>query len=103
MNILIADYGMGNIKSIESTLKYWGVEQITVANDYHSFSNADKIILPGVGSFARAMHEIKERKIDTCIQEMVIEKKKPILGICLGMQIMGESSDEGVELLMVFV
>jgi glutamine amidotransferase len=94
MRILVVDYGMGNINSIESTLRFCGVENIEIANDEESFKKADKIILPGVGSYAKAMSIIRNLKIDEYVHHEVIINKKPILGICLGMQIMGLSSDE---------
>lgn len=94
MKILIVDYGMGNIKSIESTLRYCGVDEIIISSAYEDFVKADKIILPGVGAFGNAMVEIKKRKIDLYIGEAAVNVKKPTLGICLGMQLMGLSSDE---------
>jgi glutamine amidotransferase len=94
MKIAIIDYGMGNIKSIVSALKYLGVTDITVTSDETLLRNADKLILPGVGSFNQAMGNIKEKAIDTCLKSMALEDKKPILGICLGMQLMGLSSTE---------
>jgi len=94
MKIVIIDYGMGNIKSIISALKYIGVDEIVVSNKLSDISSADKIILPGVGSFARAMENIKKLNLDIYLKEAVIIEKKPILGICLGMQLMGISSEE---------
>ncbi len=94
MNIVIVDYGMGNIKSIASTLKYIGVSDILVSSDYEKMKNADKLILPGVGAFGKAMDQIKEKKIDQFLEELVLKEMKPILGICLGMQLMGNSSSE---------
>ena len=94
MNIVIVDYGMGNIKSISSTLKYLGVNDVALSTDYKMLKSADKIILPGVGSFAKAMHQIKDKKLDVILQELVVEDKKPLLGICLGMQLLGLSSTE---------
>lgn len=95
MNIVIVDYGMGNIKSIVSALKHVGVYKISISADYEELKKADKLILPGVGAFGQAMGKIKEKKLDKYLQEIVINDKKPILGICLGMQLMGESSSEG--------
>jgi glutamine amidotransferase len=94
MRIVILDYGMGNIKSIYSTLKYLGVKDVILSNKLDEISISDKIILPGVGSFAKAMENIKSRKIDLMLKEEIGKKKKPILGICLGMQLLGESSTE---------
>ena len=94
MKITIVDYGMGNIKSIIGALKYLEVEEITVSNNLSELVSADKLILPGVGSFAMAMSNIKKLNIDKYLREAVIVDKKPILGICLGMQLMGDSSTE---------
>jgi glutamine amidotransferase len=94
MKIVIVDYGMGNLKSISSALTYLGVDYVYVSAGYEELENADKVILPGVGSFGKAMKEIRDRKIDVYLQELVIEKRKPLLGICLGMQLLGLSSTE---------
>lgn len=94
MKIVIIDYGMGNIKSITSALKYLGVKEVTVSNELSQIMSADKLILPGVGSFAKAMTNIKDLHLDEYLKEAVLAEKKPILGICLGMQLMGKSSTE---------
>ena len=94
MRIVIVDYGMGNIQSIISTIKYLGVDDVLLSDNYEILSSADKIILPGVGSFGKAITQIKIKNIDKYLNEIVFEKKKPILGICLGMQLMGMSSKE---------
>lgn len=95
MKIVIVDYGMGNIKSIYSAFKYLGVDDIMISNQSHDILSADKLILPGVGSFKKAIKNIKALYIDEYLEEAIQVKKKPILGICLGMQLMGESSNEG--------
>ena len=97
MKIAIVDYGMGNIKSISSSLKYLGVDEVVLTNDFTEMQNSDKIILPGVGSFGKAMSKIKEIEIDIFLKKLVFEEKKPILGICLGMQLLSLSSDEDGE------
>ena len=94
MKVVIVDYGMGNIKSIVSALKYLSVEDIVVSNTKDDLEKATKLILPGVGSFAQAMQNIKKLNLDMILEKLVLEKEKPILGICLGMQLMTESSDE---------
>nr|WP_315174782.1 imidazole glycerol phosphate synthase subunit HisH [uncultured Flavobacterium sp.] len=94
MKVVIADYGMGNIKSIVSTLNYIGVENIVVSANFDILNSADKIILPGVGSFGNAMIKIKQNKLDLYLREIVVENNKPLLGICLGMQLLGKSSTE---------
>jgi len=94
MKITIVDYGMGNISSIIGALKYLGVGVITVSNSLSDIVSADKLILPGVGSFPTAMNNIKKLNIDTYLRDSVLVDKKPILGICLGMQLMADSSSE---------
>jgi glutamine amidotransferase len=93
-NIVIIDYGMGNVGSISNMLKYLGAKA-TISNDFSAIKNADKLILPGVGHFDKAMENITRHSLQGVIHEMALEKKKPFLGICLGMQLMCNSSDEG--------
>jgi glutamine amidotransferase len=94
MKIVIADYGMGNIKSIISTLNYLGADNIVVSSDYETLKSADKIILPGVGSFRKAMIQIRENNLDKYLEEIAVKNNKPLIGICLGMQLLGTSSTE---------
>jgi glutamine amidotransferase len=94
MRIVIVDYGMGNIKSIITTLNFLGVSEVLVTNDFADLKSADKLILPGVGSFAKAMTKISENNIDEKLFDLVKINKKPILGICLGMQLLCISSTE---------
>jgi len=91
--IVIIDYGMGNLFSIQSALQYVGA-QSTISSDPHTIRNADKLILPGVGSFHKAMTNLKITNLDELIKEHVNKRQTPILGICLGMQLMGSSSTE---------
>lgn len=93
-NIVIIDYGMGNVGSISNMIKYLGAKAI-VSNEYNVIKSADKLILPGVGHFDRAMENIAKHSLLDVINEMALEKKKPFLGICLGMQLMCNSSEEG--------
>ena len=94
MKIAIVDYGMGNIRSICSTLNYLGVGEVVLTSDFEELNISDKIILPGVGSFGEAMRKIKEKNIDTILKKIVLNDKKPILGICLGMQLLCNTSTE---------
>lgn len=93
--IVIIDYGMGNIGSIINMLKYIGIKAIASSNP-HEIVIADKLILPGIGHFDRAMENISKLGILNCIKEAAIKKRTPFLGICLGMQIMCLSSEEGL-------
>ncbi|HLB43397.1 MAG TPA: imidazole glycerol phosphate synthase subunit HisH [Gammaproteobacteria bacterium] len=94
MNVVIIDYGMGNIKSLIGALNYIGIHNVVVSSEYEKLKNADRLILPGVGSFAKAIKVIKEKNLDVHLQEFVVEQKKSVLGICLGMQLMSMSSTE---------
>ncbi len=94
MKIVIVDYGMGNINSIVGALKYVGAKEISVSSDFNQLKKADKIILPGVGSFGKAMEQITLKSLDVYLKELVLEQHVPILGICLGMQLLGVSSTE---------
>lgn len=95
--IAIIDYDAGNIKSVEKALQYLG-EEAVVTRDPELILNAEKVILPGVGSFGDAMEKLHSYNLVDIIHK-VVEKKTPFLGICLGLQLMFERSDEsdGVE------
>lgn len=92
--ILIPDFGMGNLHSVERSLARMNVNPI-VSSDPREIAKADKIILPGVGHFQTAMKNLSYLKMTDPLNEFVLSKKKPILGICLGMQLMTKSSEEG--------
>jgi len=94
MKIVIVDYGMGNIRSIVGALKHLGVNEISISSKFEEIRACDKLILPGVGSFGKAMNQIKEKQLDKSLYQVVVKEKKPILGICLGMQLLGISSTE---------
>jgi len=93
MTVAIVDYGMGNIYSVQSALKFLGCDSICTSNK-EEIINADKIILPGVGSFKQAIENIEKLNLIPVLKKAVIENKTPILGICLGMQLLGFSSTE---------
>lgn len=87
---------MGNIKSISSTLKYLGVTDVAISADASIIKSTDKIILPGVGSFGSAMQNIRKLSLNEILHQAVTIQKIPILGICLGMQLMcTDSTEEG--------
>lgn len=92
--IAIVNYGMGNTGSIFNMLKKIGAEACITDNP-DIIVKADKIILPGVGTFSNGMSNLQDKQLDIAIKEAVIEQKTPLLGICLGMQLLGESSEEG--------
>ena len=90
--IAIIDYDAGNIKSVEKALKSLG-QEVKVTRDREEILYADKVILPGVGSFGDAMEKLVNYGLKDVIYE-VVDKKIPFLGICLGMQLLFERSDE---------
>lgn len=90
--IAILDYDAGNLKSVEKALKFLGEESIITRNR-HEVAKADKVILPGVGSFGAAMEQLKKYEIDKMLEEVAAEGK-PLLGICLGLQLMFDYSEE---------
>lgn len=93
-NIVIINYGMGNINSVKKQLERLGVNSVVSAN-VDEISNADKIILPGVGHFQKAMENLQQLDLIEALNEAVLVQKKPTLGICLGMQLMAKFSEEG--------
>ena len=95
--IAIIDYDAGNIRSVEKALILLG-EQPVITRDRQEIRQADKVILPGVGAFGDAMNNLKKYELDKMLRETA-EEGKPLLGICLGLQLLFERSDEskGVE------
>ena len=91
--VVIIDYGMGNLWSVASAVKFLGFTPV-VTSDISIVSSAESLILPGVGSFRRAMLEIKSASIDNAIFKSLENPKAKLLGICLGMQLLGVSSTE---------
>ena len=83
--IAILDYDAGNLKSVEKALAFLG-EQSIITRDRKEVRKADKVILPGVGSFGAAMEQLKKYEIDKMLQEA--SEEKPVLGICLGLQLL---------------
>lgn len=92
--IAIVDYGMGNIASVKNALTLLGAESV-VTSCPKDFERATRIIFPGVGAFADGMRALKERELIPVLEREVLEKKKPFLGICLGMQLLMSTGEEG--------
>lgn len=90
--IAIIDYDAGNIRSVEKALLLLG-QEVKITSDAKEIQTADKVILPGVGAFGDAMENLKSRGLDTVIHQ-VVEQGTPFLGICLGLQLLFERSDE---------
>lgn len=91
--IVIIDYGMGNLRSVSKALEAIDVEHI-ISNDPNSLDKADKILLPGVGAFGDGMQNLRQLGFVEALEKHVIKNKKPLLGICLGMQLLAKSSEE---------
>lgn len=92
--LVIVDYGMGNLNSVKRTLEKLKVEAV-ISSQPEDIENSDKLILPGVGHFGKAMSNLKELRLLDSLNSAALIDKKPILGICLGMQLLAEKSEEG--------
>lgn len=92
-SVTIIDYGMGNLWSIISALQYLGCNP-GISNDPNEIQNAESLLLPGVGSFRKAMNSLRKTNLDQSIVDAVKTKGSKILGICLGMQLLGTDSTE---------
>jgi glutamine amidotransferase len=90
--IAILDYDMGNVASIKNMLEYIGLDAI-ITNNYSTLNEASHLILPGVGSFDQGMKNLHSNNL----VQFIRQTKKPLLGICLGMQLLGIDSQEGIE------
>lgn len=92
--MVIIDYGLGNLGSIINMFRKIGVES-TLSSEPSVIEKADKLVLPGVGSFDSGMKNLQERGLVPILNKKVVQEKTPILGVCLGMQLMGKRSEEG--------
>ncbi len=90
--IAIIDYDAGNIKSVEKAFQLLG-EEVVLTRDHQEILSADKVVLPGVGAFGDAMENLKKYQLISAIEE-VADRKIPFLGICLGLQLLFEESEE---------
>jgi glutamine amidotransferase len=92
--IVVVDYGMGNLGTVATKIKKMDTSVVITSNP-EEISQADKIILPGVGSFKAGMENLKNRNLIPILDKKVVREKTPILGICLGMQLFTKKSEEG--------
>ncbi len=91
--IAVVDYGLGNVRSVCGALEKIGVSyQLT--DQHRLMEKAERLILPGVGAFGDAMKRLREKRLDVLLTKLVMEDKKPILGICLGAELMGKEGFE---------
>jgi glutamine amidotransferase len=96
VKIGIVDYGLGNVGSIRIAFQRLGVSTF-LSSDERILRAADGLVLPGVGAFSTAMEQIRKKGLDRLLKKLVKQEKKPLLGICLGMQILAEWGEEFVE------
>jgi glutamine amidotransferase len=90
----IINYNLGNPKSIKNMLAYLGIES-RISAHHEDIASADRLILPGVGHFQHGMEQLEQLGLIDILKQEVLENKKPILGICLGMQLLTKHSEEG--------
>lgn len=90
----IIDYGSGNVFAIANLYKRLDIPYM-VSNEHRELRKAEKLILPGVGAFDETMDKLNRSGLTGLLNELVIEKQTPVLGVCVGMQIMADSSEEG--------
>ena len=93
MKIVVVDYGIGNVQSIFNALSKFKDVDVILSDSQDEIMSADGLILPGVGAFKRAMKELKRRNLPNVLSSYILQGK-PFLGICLGMQLLFESSEE---------
>jgi len=91
----IIDYGMGNIKAFSNIYKQLDIPHKIITSKEH-FKDVEKIILPGVGAFDHAMSQLNRSGLFDALNDLVLNQKKPVLGVCVGMQMMANCSEEGV-------
>ena len=92
--ITIIDYGIGNTFSVMNAISFLGYRKVRISDQLNHITTSDVLILPGVGAFDACSHNLINRNLVPVLNEEVLVKKKPILGICVGMQLMATSSEE---------
>ena len=94
--ITIVDYGIGNLGSVENMLRHLAIAAQR-SGDPDVIRDSDRLILPGVGAFDRGMRSLRERGLVSALEDAVRDRRRPVLGICLGMQLLMQNSEEGRE------
>jgi glutamine amidotransferase len=92
--VVVVDYGMGNPKSVVNMVRKTGAESV-LTSESAALAGAERLILTGVGSFDAGVRGLESRELVPMLNELVLKRRTPILGICLGMQLMAKSSQEG--------
>jgi len=92
--IVIVDYGIGNTHSVSNSIQHLGYRNLRISDKESILDEADVLILPGVGAFEECANNLRERGLDSILNEQVLVQKKPILGICVGMQLLASVSEE---------
>lgn len=95
--LVIIDYGLGNLASVLNMFKKIGVQDVCISRDKDIITNATKLLLPGVGAFDAGMDNLEKSGLIPLLNKKVLQDKTPILGICLGMQLLTNSSEEGTK------
>lgn len=94
--LVIIDYGLGNLASVQNMFKKLGIKDVLISSNKEDILKADKLLLPGVGAFDAGMDQLNKSGLVEPLNQKVLQEKVPILGICLGMQLLTKSSEEGV-------
>lgn len=94
--IVIVDYGLGNLASVLNMFKKTGHTNVIISNKENDIKSASKLLLPGVGAFDKGMENLEESGLIPALNYKVLEQKIPVLGICLGMQLLSKKSEEGI-------